>query len=135
MLRACELRPRELAQLRSAGLEPDRVEATEAGRSTVAWALVGGPREQDAYHQRIQAVLPGRLCERGEATDWSREVPASVLDWPSSDAKPTPVSIARPAVLLRRRIPGRRRGTSDLPNPLSGRRAGATRTAGQPEVS
>ena len=80
MLRACELRPRELAQLRSAGLEPDRVEATEAGRSTVAWALVGSPREQDAYHQRIQAVLPGRLCERGEATDWSREVPASVLE-------------------------------------------------------
>jgi relaxase-like protein len=80
VLRACELRPRELAHLRSAGLTPDRVESSEGGRFTVAWSLVGGPREQDAYQQWVQAAIPGRLCERGEATDWSREVPAAVLE-------------------------------------------------------
>jgi len=80
VLQACELRPRELAHLRSVGLEPDRVESSEGGRLTVAWTLVGGPREQDVYQEWVQAALPGRLCERGEATDWSREVPAAVLE-------------------------------------------------------
>ncbi len=82
LLRAYEVRPRELQQLRSVGLEPDRVEGTSNGRLTVAWALAGNPREQDLYQQWVQAALPGRLCERsrgGDAT-WSREVPASVLE-------------------------------------------------------
>ncbi len=80
VLRACELRPREVTHLRSMGLAPDRVESSEGGRFTVAWALVGGPREQDAYQRWVQAAIPGRLCERGEATDWSREVPTAVLE-------------------------------------------------------
>jgi hypothetical protein len=81
VLLARDLRPRELGELRSRGLEPDRVEGSEtAGRLTVAWSLAGGPREQDAYQQWVQAAIPGRLCERGGATDWSREVPASVLE-------------------------------------------------------
>ena len=80
VLQACELRPRELAHLRSVGLPPDRVESSEGGRLTVAWALVGGPREQDAYQQWVQAAIPGRLCERAEVTDWSREVPTAVLE-------------------------------------------------------
>jgi relaxase-like protein len=80
VLRACELRPRELAHLRSVGLAPDRVESSDGGRLTVGWALVGSPREQDAYQRWVQAAIPGRLCERGEATDWSREVKAAVLE-------------------------------------------------------
>lgn len=79
VLRACELRPRELEHLRSLGLAPDRVESSEGGRMTVAWALIGSPRERDAYQQWVQAALPGRLCQRGGTTDWSRNVPAAVL--------------------------------------------------------
>lgn len=79
-LRACELRPRELQKLRSVGLTPDRVESSEAGRLTASWALIGGPRERDAYQQWVQAALPGRLCERGGAADWSRDVSAPVLE-------------------------------------------------------
>jgi hypothetical protein len=41
---------------------------------------VGSAREQDAYQEWVQAAIPGRLCERGEATDWSREVPAAALE-------------------------------------------------------
>src|SRR6185295_16434150 len=80
VLRACELRPRELAHLRSVGLQPDRVESSDGGRLEVAWVLVGNPREQDAYQQWVQAALPGWLCERGGATEWSADVPASVLE-------------------------------------------------------
>ena len=82
VLRAYEVRPRELSRLRSVGFEPDRVEDSGGGRLKVAWALIGNPREQEVYQQWVEAALPGRLCERrnagGEA--WSREVPASVLD-------------------------------------------------------
>jgi hypothetical protein len=82
LLRAYEVRPRELQHLRSAGLEPDRVEGTSNGRLTVAWALAGNPREQDLYQQWVQAALPGRLCERSGRGDaaWSRDVPASVVE-------------------------------------------------------
>jgi hypothetical protein len=61
-------------------LQPDRVDSSEGGRLEVAWVLVGNPREQDAYQQWVQAALPGRLCERGGATEWSADVPASVLE-------------------------------------------------------
>lgn len=81
VLRAHEVRPRELAQLRSAGLAPDRVEGSGDGRVTVSWALVGTPREQDVYQQLVQAALPGRLCERSSsAVEWQREVDSSVLE-------------------------------------------------------
>jgi hypothetical protein len=82
LLRAYEVRPRELQQLRSVGLEPDRVESASNGRLTAAWALGGNPREQDLYHQWVQAALPGRVCERGGGGDaaWRRDVPPSVLE-------------------------------------------------------
>jgi Relaxase/Mobilisation nuclease domain len=81
VLRALEVRPRELAQLRSAGLAPDRVEGSGGGRMTASWALVGTPREQDVYQQLVQAALPGRLCERSSsAAEWQREVAPSVLE-------------------------------------------------------
>jgi len=80
LLRAYEVRPRELLKLRSAGLEPDRIESSD-GRMTVSWIVVGRAREQDVYQQWVQAALPGRLCERsGEHPKWSGEVPASVLE-------------------------------------------------------
>ena len=82
VLRAYEVRPRELSRLRSVGLEPDRVEDSGGGRLKVAWALIGNPREQEVYQQWVEAALPGRLCERGGAGGevWSRGVPALVLD-------------------------------------------------------
>src|SRR5436309_2919066 len=79
------------------------------------------------------------LAPRRDARPTSRRTAASITKtaWPSSEAKPTPVSIARPADLaaLKRLIPGRRlrggRGTSDLAvlttpraSPLSVRRLG-----------
>ncbi len=81
VLRAYEVRPRELSKLRSAGLEPDRIESSDAGRLTVSWIVVGRAREQDVYQQWVQTALPGRLCERNsENPKWSGEVPASVLE-------------------------------------------------------
>ncbi len=83
VLRAFEVRPRELRRLRSAGLEPDRLERSPGGRWTAAWVLTAGPREQDLYQQWVQAALPGRLCERvagGGDMAWSRDVPATVVE-------------------------------------------------------
>jgi relaxase-like protein len=82
VLRAYEVRVRELSQLRSVGLAPDRVEGSGDARLTVSWALVGTPRDQDAYQQLVQAALPGRLCQRssGGETEWKRDVEPSVLE-------------------------------------------------------
>lgn len=80
VLRAFEVRPRELEHLRSSGLAPDRVESSEGGRLLLSWALIGGPRERDAYQQWVQAALPGRVCERGGPTEWSRNLPAAELE-------------------------------------------------------
>jgi relaxase-like protein len=80
-LRVHEVTGRELRRLRSLGLDPDRIDPSEGKRYSVFWRLIGNPSEQDAYQRLIHKALPGRPCERTEGgSDWSREVPDSVLE-------------------------------------------------------